>query len=109
MFKTKPTSRLPKAIASQLLASVGTPSDITCVSTGELICGSTNYNKVVTINPNAIGAHYLAYGYYYLLCYDKTAEEEYIAVHSASNSKLIGTIEKPESMEVLVRDTEVID
>lgn len=107
MFKSYQTSKLAKIIATHLLAGVGTPVGLTCINTGAQIPGSTNYSKVVTINPSASGAHYLAYGHYYLLCRDRTTEEEYVAVHSASNSKLIGTIERPDEMEVLIREAEV--
>lgn len=109
VFKTKSSSKLAKAIATQLLAAVGTPRGIDCMSTGDHIPGCTNYNKVVTINPSATGAHYIAYGYYYILCYDKVTEEEYVAVHDTSNSKLVGTIERPEDMEVLIRGAEATD
>lgn len=106
VFKTASTSKLAKAIATQLLSCVGTPIGLTCISTGEQIPGSTDYSKVVTINPSALGAHYLAYGHYYLLCYDKETEDQYIAVHRSDDNRLVGTIEDPSDMEVLIRGTE---
>ena len=106
MYKKRSTSKLAKIIATELLNGIGKPRNITCMCTGETVAGHTDYNLAVTINPTAIGAHYLAYGYYYLLCYDKGTEEEYVAVHTENNNKLIGTIENPEYMEVLTRGAE---
>jgi hypothetical protein len=106
-FKTVPTTKLAKMLSNRLLAYVSEPGDVECVETDETIEGSTDYNTVVALNPNATGAHYLAYGYYYLLCYDKEQEEDYVAIHEQRTGRLIGTITTSTEIQVLIRGADI--
>jgi hypothetical protein len=103
-FKTEKPTRLAMKIASLLFTGTDKPSDFKCMSTGVTFEGSHSYRKVVTINQNAVGAHYLVFGFYYLLCFDPKTKKDYIAIHGANNSKLVAVMDKIAEVKVLIRD-----
>lgn len=100
----KPT-RLAVKIATLLLCNTKTtPDDFVCMSTGETIIGRCNYHVMLTINANAQGPYYLAYGYYYILCNWSQTNTYYVAVHNARDTKLVGWMKNVYEFEAFVNE-----
>lgn len=105
-YNKKPT-KLARKIATHLLTEKTTPTDFVCASTGAVIVGSCNYNKVKHINEDAVGAHYIAYGFMYLLCMDHIVGNNYVAIHSmGEGNPLVAIMHKVSAIQV-VNDAKV--
>lgn len=89
----KPLSRLARKLCKQLLHTATTP-DIEHPDTRVIIEGRTAYNKVSKFVPNAIGAYYIAFGYYYVLCAGHDGVEDNVAVYTVGTRKLVGYVYK---------------
>jgi len=98
----KPTQLASKITSILLTNKEVTPPDFVCMSTGETIRGRCKYHVMLTLNPNAQGPYYLAYGYYYIFCLWRSTQTKYVAVHKASNSKFKGWMTKADAFEVFI-------
>jgi hypothetical protein len=90
-YNKKPT-KLARKIAGHLLTERTTPTDFVCASTGDVITGSCNYSKVKVVNADAVGAHYIAYGFMYLLCIDAMTGIHYVAIHRMDETSALVAI-----------------
>lgn len=100
----KPSSSLAKVIFRKLL-NTPLPDQFTCKDTGEVIEGYSEYSRMVTFNPNALGPYFKVYGYYYILCFWAKTRQEYIAIHHEHDKKLMGWMRGYNNIEVLVGRT----
>lgn len=89
--KILPLATHAARLCSILLKSRTTP-DVVCSQTGVVHEGQRTYDKVQIINPKAMGAHYKAHGFYYILCYDEIFYEQYVAVHRVKDRLYVGDV-----------------
>lgn len=100
-YKTKTTTTLARDICAELMESgQRTIRPVLCRRTGHLFFPDLNWKKVERLSPNVEGAHFKAYGYYYLLCLDPVTKYEYVEVLRIADGKLIGRVYKPEEIQV---------
>ena len=103
MTYRRPATYLAHSLANNLfIPDIKVIPDYLCEETGTLISFSSDYT-VATINENAMGAHYEAFGYHYLLCFDSSDYEEYIAIHNSKTGDLVGIMTTVD--EILVNGT----
>jgi hypothetical protein len=91
---------LAKELAHNLFCSVGNCPDYKCPNTGMIIESCTEYMVAHDMNRNAMGAHYEAFGYFYILCFDQDNYEEYVAIHTADGA-MVGTMFEADEVQVI--------
>jgi len=94
-----PLTPVARSLCGILINGRTTP-DIHCPTTGLVYEGKNDWPKVYKINEEAVGAHYLVMGFYYLLCWSEAISEMTVAIHSAKTRELIGTVVNPNEIEI---------
>jgi hypothetical protein len=91
-YETKPLSSLAFKLANQLLNSSTTP-DIVDPSTNIIIQGRTDFDNVKYVK-TASGAHYIAFGFVYILYWNTLGQppQESVAVFRENDRKYVGHI-----------------
>ena len=98
-FLEHQATNLARGIANKLFDTSNNCDDYLCVDTGKLIKISTDYSKASEINSEAMGAHFKAFGYYYVLCFDVTDYEEYVSIHDLEFN-VVGTMTGEDTVQV---------
>lgn len=94
-----PVTDLAKQLAHNLFSSIGNCPVHVCADTGMVFEPCTEYMQAHDMNPHAMGAHYEAFGFFYILCFDMDDYEEYVAVHD-SEGKMVGTMLDANTIQV---------
>jgi hypothetical protein len=79
MKSKKNLSNLASRICYSLLKNKDT-FDIHCPDTGGTIKAKTEFKSAWRLNKAALGAHFTAYGYHYVLCLDTYTNELYVSI-----------------------------
>lgn len=84
-------SRLGWIICSNLLCKTAYP-DIVCPDTYRNIRKNTAPLLASTYDSNAVGPHYRAFGFVYLLCLDSAKNAKYVAICEEERRRLVAKI-----------------
>lgn len=106
MFRLIPASFLANDLARNLFFEEQLINYV-CESTGTTIKACTNPSFVSTLDKQATGSYYEAFGYYYLLCFDEHAYDEFLAIYEVETKNLVGYMENPEEVKVTVHGAKV--
>lgn len=87
----KTLSRLGKRLCTSLLRERDR-ADIECGDTGDVIKARIDWERARKLSAHASGAHYIAYGYCYVLCYDPKACQPYVDIVREKDRKSMGKV-----------------